>query len=201
LVKIKSFDVIRTYTISKEDKVVKKTMIVTIGLLLIRAALAQNWVEERTYVSGNTATPRIDGLITHPIKGELGGFCWFQTQATYSQAYCGPTYSPKSWIQFALGSGIETNKHPARIGSYVWLGKQKLACLAAFENGGSGFWYKAEANYQIRKALGLGMLSERYHGTGPKFELLIPHTALKLWVAPLVSASSLHPVFGVRWSL
>lgn len=179
----------------------KKTIIAAIGLLLVKAALAQNWVEERTYVSGGVATPRIDGLLTKTIKGELGGFCWFQTQATYSQAYCGPTYSPKPWIQLALGLGIETDKHPVRVGSYVWLGKAKLSGLAAFEDGGSGFWYKVETNYQIRKALGIGILSERYRGTGPKIEFSVPHTTLKLWVAPLADRRSFRPVIGVRWNL
>jgi hypothetical protein len=174
---------------------------VLVGLLLARAAFAQNWVEERTYISGGVATPRIDGLLTHPIKGGLGGFCWFQTQQAYSQAYCGPTYSPKPWIQFALGSGVETDKHPARVGSYVWLGKSKLSGLAAFEDGGSGFWYKVEANYQARKSLGVGMLSERFKGSGPKVELSLPHTGLKLWIAPLMGRHSFRPVIGVRWSL
>lgn len=176
-------------------------MMIVVTMLMAKAVFGQSWVEERTYVTPQGATPRIDGLLTKSIKGELGGFCWFETKQAYSQAYCGPTYSPKPWIQFALGSGIETDKHPARVGSYVWLGKGKLSGLGAFEDGGSGFWYKVETNYQAGKALGLGMLSERYHGTGAKVELSLPHTALKLWCAPLVSGHSLHPVFGVRWSL
>jgi hypothetical protein len=178
-----------------------KTMILVVVMLLAKVAAGQTWVEERTYVSGDVATPRVDGLLTKPIRGALGGFCWFQVQQEYSQVYCGPTYLPRPWIQFALGSGIETDKHPARIGSYVWLGKGKLSGLGAFEDGGSGFWYKVETNYQVGKVVGLGMLSERYHGTGPKVELSVPHTALKLWCAPFISAHSLRPVFCVRWSL
>ena len=179
----------------------KIAMIMVVVMLMAKAVAAQNWVEERTYVSGAAITPRIDGLLTKTIKGDVGGFCWFQIQAAYSQAYCGPTYSPKPWIQLALGSGIETDKHPARVGSYVWLGNAKLSGLATFEDGGSGFWYKVEANYQIRKALGLGMLSERYHGTGPKIEFSVPHTALKLWIAPLSDRRSFRPVIGIRWGL
>lgn len=176
-------------------------LIILVVLLLVRAAYGQNWVEERTYVAGGMATPRIDGLLATPIKSQMGGFIWFQVQQGYSQAYGGLTYAPKSWLQVALGGGLEQDKHPARIGSYVWMGKAKISGLAVFEDGGSGFWYKVESNYQATPKLGIGMLSERYHGSGPKIEFSVPHTALKLWCAPLASGTSLRPVFGVRWSL
>jgi hypothetical protein len=81
------------------------------------------------------------------------------------------------------------------------MGKAKLSGLAAFEDGGSGFWYKVETNYQVTSKAGIGVLSERYHGTGPKFEISVAHTAIKLWFAPLADRHSLRPVFGIRWSL
>lgn len=187
--------------ILRRDKTMKTAKMIVVVLLAAKAALAQNWVEERTYISGGVATPRIGGLLTKAIKGNLGGFCWFQTQQKYSQIYGGSTLSPTSWIQLALGLGIETDKHPLRVGSYVWLGKDKLSGLAVFEDGGSGFWYKVETNYQASKLVGLGTLSERFKGSGPKIEFSIPHTALKLWIAPLVDRHSFRPVIGVRWSL
>jgi len=176
-------------------------MILVIGLLLVKESSAQNWVEERTYVTVRAATPRIDGLFTAKIKGSMGGFVWFQTQQGYSQAYGGGTFSPKPWLQLAIGAGLEDSKHPARVGSYVWLGKGKIYGLAAFEDGGSGFWYKLETNYQATKMLGIGSLSERFKGSGPKVELSIPSTTLKLWLAPLVDRCTFRPVIGVRWNL
>jgi len=164
-------------------------------------AFAQNWVEQRTYVSGGKAAPRIAGLLTRPVKGSLGSFVWFQVQEGYSQAYAGATYSPKPWVQFALGGGMEEARHPARLGSYVWAGKGLVTGLAVFEQGGSGFWWKVETNYQVRSALGIGTLSEAYKGTGPKLELSVPHTRLKLWVAPLWKHGSISPLIGVRCSL
>jgi hypothetical protein len=175
-------------------------LIVLAILLLARTVFGQNWVEERTYVTTQSATPRIDGLFTAKVKGNLGGFVWFQTQASYSQAYAGATFSPKPWVQFALGAGLEEAKHPARIGSYVWVGKARFSALAAFEDGGSGFWYKVETNYQAGKIVGLGTLSERFKGSGPKLEASIPHTALKLWFAPLLDSRTFRPVIGARWS-
>ncbi len=169
--------------------------------MLGKLAFGQSWVEERTYVTPQGATPRIDGLLTQPIKGQIGSFVWFQVQQGYSQAYGGATYSPKPWVQFALGAGLEEDKRPARIGSYVWIGKARLSALGVFEDGGSGFWHKAETNYQISKTLGVGSLSERFKGSGPKIEFSVPHTVLKLWFAPLVYKQTLRSVIGVRWSL
>ncbi len=176
-------------------------VLMVLALLLAGQAFGQNWVEERTYVAGGVATPRINGLLTRPVKGVLGSFVWFQVQESYSQAYAGATYSPKPWMQLALGAGLEEDKHPARIGSYVWAGKGPVSGLAVFEDGGSGFWWKAEANYQAKPRLGVGMLSEVYKGTGLKLEFSVPHTRLKLWFAPLWKDGAVRPLVGVRWSL
>ena len=172
-----------------------------LALFLAGSAFGQNWVEERTYFSGNGATPRIDGLLTRPVKGGLGSFAWFQVQQGYGQAYAGATYSPKPWVQFALGGGLEEDKHPARIGSYVWAGKGRVSGLGVFEDGGSGFWYKVETNCQVTAGLGLGTLTEANNGTGPKLELALPHTPFKLWFAPLWKGGSLVPLVGLRWLL
>jgi hypothetical protein len=176
--------------------------LILLGIILFtQTAHCQNWVEERTYVSEGAVIPRIDGLLTGHIKGNFGSFTWFQIQQGYAEAYGGATYSPKSWMQLALGVGIEEDKHPARIGSYIWMGKGPVSVLAVFEDGGSGFWYKVEATYQTKSKFAVGFLSERYHGTGPKMEFSVPRTALKLWCAPLIENGSVKPVLGVRWSL
>jgi hypothetical protein len=169
-------------------------------VLLIQSAVCQKWVEERTYVAAGQATPRFDGLLTNDIKGKVGDFVWFQTQQGYSEAYAGITYAPKPWIQFALGTGLEEDKRPLRFGSYVWVGRKKNSGLAAFEDGGSGFWYKVEANSQIRTWIGLGLLAERFHGVGPKFEFSIPVIRAKVWTAALVEDRTLKPVAGLRFT-
>ncbi len=164
------------------------------------ALLAQNWVEERTYVVSGVASPRIDGLFARPLQNNFGTFVWFQVQQGYSQAYAGLTYAPKPWIQVAIGPGLEEDKHPMRIGSYVWMGKGKVSTLVAFEDGGSGFWWKSESNYQATKNFGLGHLYEHGKGSGPKVEFSIPHTRAKLWLVPSINRG-VQPLFGVRWNL
>jgi len=173
-----------------------------VGLMFLASrACAQNWVEEQTYVNQGVVTPRIDGLFTKTVSKQWGSFAWLQVQQIYSQGYAGATYSPKPCLQFALGAGLEQDKHPARIGSYVYLCKGPVSGLTVFEGGGSGFWYKVETNYQATHRIGIGTLSERYRGHGPKFEYSVPHTPIKLWFAPLIIHNSISPLFGLRWNL
>jgi len=176
-------------------------LILLVIFFLTQTAHCQNWVEERTYVSNGTTTPRVDGLFTHPLHRNLGTFVWFQVQQDYSQAYGGITYAPTSWIQFALGLGLEQYRQPARVGSYVWMGKGKCSALAVFEYGGSGFWYKVEGNFQITKTLGLGVNLEHFRGGGPKVEYSVPRTHVKFWFSPMVLNGSVRPLVGIRYSL
>ncbi len=185
----------------KVELIMRLVAYAVVGLLLARAAYGQNWVEQQTYVSGARATLRIDGLFTSSAKRKVGSFVWMQVQQAYSQAYAGVTYSPKPFVQLALGAGLESDKHPARIGSYLWLGKGKVSGLGVFEDGGSGFWYKVETNYQATPKLGIGTLSERFRGHGLKLEVLLPRTPVKLWFAPLIKDRSVRPLFGLRWNL
>ena len=160
---------------------------------------AQTWVEQRTFVSEGQATPRIDGLLTQGIKGKLGAFTWFQVQSGYSQAYGGLTYSPKPWLELAVGPGLEQAKNPARVGGFVWIGNRQASVLFIPEYGGSGFWCKVEANYQLTKKVGVGLLSERFKGTGPRLESAIRHLPIKVWAAPLFEKHRVNGLFGIRY--
>jgi hypothetical protein len=157
---------------------------------------AQNWVEAQAY--GQTA--RVDGLFSGQFNKSFGSFAWMQQQKGYGQAYAGITYSPKTFVQLALGAGLEQDARPARVGSYVWLGKGKSSVLGVFEDGGSGFFYKVEANYQAVSRFGVGILSDRFRGHGPKAEFLVPHTPVKVWLASLWKDGSVSPLLGIRWS-
>ena len=176
-------------------------LIVGIFIISLLKANAQNWVEERTFVSQGAATPRINGLLTKPIKGKWGSFLWFQTQQKYSQTYTGVTHSAKPHLQFALGVGLEEAKNPARMGGYVWAGNSKTSLLFVPEYGGSGFWWKLEANQKIRKSFGIGLLTERFKGTGPRMEYKIPRTPFVVWVAPLIERQKTNWLIGIRLHL
>lgn len=174
---------------------------VVVSVLVTPVVWGQNWVEERTFVSKGTATPRINGLLTSPMKGKWGSFVWFQIQKDYSQGYAGLTYSPRSWMQFALGGGLEQDKHPARVGGYMWAGNSKSSLLFVPEYGGSGFWWKLEANRKINKSVGVGFITERFKGSGLRVEYKIPKIPVVVWGAPLLQMNRQNLLIGIRWNL
>ena len=190
-------------------EIVLRAAALILGLLLARALFAQTYIEERTFIKDGQATPRISGLISGPISGKLGGFDWFQEEPGYAQTYLGLTYSAKSCLMFAAGLGMEQYavsetkqlKTSARAGGFVWMGNGKQYLLFVPEYGGSGFWWKLEVNRKVNKSVGIGFLTERYKGSGPRLEYRIPKTRLTIWAAPLFEKQRVNGLFGIRWNL
>ena len=176
----------------------KNTLV--LAVLFTTHLFGQTYLEQRTFVSEGRAVARVNGLVTGNITKKLGGFTWFQVQKGYSEAYGGPTYSPKPWLQLAIGVGIEEAKNPLRSGGFVWLGNSKSSVLFIPEYGGSGFWWKLEANHKLTKSFGVGFLTERFKGSGLRFEVNVPHTPLKLWAAPMSEKERTNLLFGIRWN-
>lgn len=176
-----------------------KVVLVVLVVLFAKNATAQTmgWVEERMFIKDGQVIQRIDGLVNGSVKNNLGTFVWFQVDKSYAQGYAGLTFSPKPWIQFAGGAGIEQDKSPFRVGGYIWLSKDKISLLFIPEYGGSGFWAKMEFNQGIGKHVGFGLISERYKGTGPRVEISI--SKFKLWAAPLWEKRRAAGLVGIRY--
>jgi hypothetical protein len=174
-------------------------------IALSHIAAAQSWVEERNYLSQHVLIYRVDGLLAGKVKGPIGDFVWFQTDRSYSEAYAGPSLTLKKWLVIAAGVGAEQSKHPGRLGSFIWAGNDRMTMVAVYENGGSGYWYKVEGNLRTNSHLGVGFLSERFHGTGPRVECGMSRSGsalsrVRLWVAPLADGGKIQTAFGIRMS-
>lgn len=133
---------------------------------------------------GETSTG-INGLMNITLTKRTGLYVFGQASRKYSQIYGGPTYSPKPWVQVGAGLGVEQTKRPFRAAGFVWVGQGKVSNLLIGEIGaakGSG-WYKDEFNIQATDRLGIGLISQRFLGTGPRFQLKLSKKLL-LWGAP-----------------
>jgi hypothetical protein len=162
------------------------------------AATAQTWVEQRTDVKTDQNTLRVDGWISGNITATVGTFAWFQVDENYAEAYAGPSFSPKPWLQFGAGAGVEQTAHPLRLGSFIWAGNQRVQFLFMGEGLGSGWWYKSECNWNASKKLGLGLMTERFKGTGPRIQYSMPHTPLTVWSAFLFEQGGNRALLGIR---
>ena len=54
----------------------------------------------------------------------------------------------------------------ARFGGFLWTGVGQISLLILAEDGGSGYWYRAEGKYALTDALTVGILEERFNGPG-----------------------------------
>ena len=162
---------------------------------------AQTWIETRVHVTEKSVTPRVNGWVSGNITPKLGLFAWFQVDKAYGESYGGMSFSPTPWLQFGVGGGIEQADNPARLGSFLWIGGKRQTVLAIYEHGGSGLWYKAEYNFALNDKVGVGLITERSKGTGPRLEMKIPRSPIIVWAAPLVNDGKIIGLIGVRLRL
>lgn len=180
-----------------------------IVMISLTHALAQTWVDQRAFISQGRVTLRMSALMNTGTDKKLGGFAWLQTEKTllgkkkkdYGQGYAGVTYYFWPWLQVAGGVGLEDAENPARAGGFVWVGNKKHSVLFIPEYGGSGFWWKMEANRKLNKRFGIGILTERFKGTGTSLQVKIPKTPFVLWVVPMFEKRRVNGLFSVRWNI
>jgi len=158
---------------------------------------AQTWVEQRTDVTSTQVSPRLDGWLSTEIAPKTGSFTWFLVSKDYAEAYSGISLSPKTWLQFGAGAGAE-QATGLRLGSYAWAGNDRGSVIVIAEALGSGFWYKYEVTAVITKNLNIGLLSERFKGTGPRVQYKIPNTKIVGWAALLFKGGQNRIVTGIR---
>ncbi len=143
-------------------------------------------------------SPQVKIYLTYKGKNKLGFYCWGQASRSYSQVYCGPTYSPKGWFQVGFGAGLETAKKPVRSGGFVWTGKGRFSNLLVIEKGGSGLWYRNVSSAQVGKNVTLSFVTQRFSGTGGRIDLVVPTTKLSLSAEYQIPTSTSR--FGVRYN-
>jgi hypothetical protein len=176
----------------------KNLFLILIVVLVPSAVSAQSWVEQRTDVVADHSTPRLDGWVSGKIANSVGTFAWFQVDKNYAEAYIGPSFAPKTWLQFGAGAGVEQTTLPFRLGSFAWVGNKKASLLFIGEGLGSGWWYKSEFNWNVSKNLGAGLMTERFKGTGPRIQYSVPHTPITAWSAFLFDQAGNRALVGIR---
>jgi hypothetical protein len=128
---------------------------------------------------------KLKAFLTQARDERWGWFAFTEAKQTYAQAYAGPTYSPKKWLQVGLGIGLEQDQNPLRVGGFLWAGHGRYSLLTIQEHGGSGRWYRTEANFQALERLGLGAMHQKGYGLGPRIQFQIPRSPIVLWAAAL----------------
>ena len=149
--------------------------LLVIAVLLIAAftASAFGTVEVEAGLANGGETIRFYQA-TPPNKDGFGTFGFAVISKFYSQAYAGATYSPNQHIWLELGYGLESVPgNSGRIGGTAILSSGQFSLVHCQESGGSGNFNKTVVNYQVTPKVTLGVVDDRFMGTGPKIDYKI----------------------------
>lgn len=173
-------------------------IIVVLFSCVVNAQRNLHWyVEQDNTISNRIVSPQVKSYVSYDFTKKVGGYCWLQTSKGFSQVYCGPTFSPKAFVQVGVAIGAQTGRKNMRIGSFVWVGKGKFSNTFLLETSG-GTWFRNLASYQASKTFTVSLVIQRYNGIGTRLDVRIPKT--KLSVGGEVYPPSRVARFGVRYS-
>lgn len=177
-------------------------VIITLCTLLISTVHAEemkiSWsIQEKNIVTRAGMTPIVDLYMTaRTNRSPLGVFAWSVYTPGWTEVVTGVTFAPASWIELAVGGGVEEASKPLRVAGSLWIGDDRYSLYALGEIGGTAPWYTAVGTVRASQQLGVGALSQRDVGTGPYMQMRAG--SVTLWIAaPLVNSSDRHMLSGL----
>lgn len=117
----------------------------------------------------------------------------YEEDSTYS-GVAGLYADITSWFQLSLGAGVDGRKDAGltgnRYASSILLWREKTCSLELYYERGrttEDHWYQGDLFCEPVDGFGVGIFSQRFAGTGPRFLLGISHKVpLKVWVSPFM---------------
>ncbi|MFA6018377.1 MAG: hypothetical protein WCT28_00495 [Patescibacteria group bacterium] len=179
-------------------------LVVTVASLVIASASASDpfvlLASENQIDVAGAVTPRAKAIVDIPAVHDLSVTATFVVSPNWSEAYVGPTWSPKKSISLGIAGGIESADAPWRVMAYSSISNKKLSFLGIAEYGGSGPWYKVSASYKAEPVT-IGVLAQRFDGIGPRIGYSLSRPSLDVWAAPLYDLESRSPkaLVGFSW--
>lgn len=138
---------------------------------------ATGYIETFHQIKPGEYESQVNVWLQGPVKGKVGYFAWALTGKVWSEGYAGLNYTLAKGVEIGVGAGVETDKSPARLGTYLCTIRGKFTGIAIYENGGSGYWDRVTANYTVYQhewfKVGLGTMHQAYQGYGPRYEISI----------------------------
>ncbi len=146
-------------------------------------------------------SPAMDAYMTHAFNdSRWGTFAWFLVCKDWAEAYAGFTLAPTTWCQIGFGLGLEQVNNLWRVGGSTWLGYGRYSLLVLLEEGAGVFWHRAVINRKLNDVIGIGYMSEEFVGIGPRIEINIPKTPVKIWTSLLHKDRKNHCYLAFKFS-
>lgn len=113
-----------------------KTILISLFfVIVISSNLSAQLESYARYTIGGTIEPNINFLGTKKIVPNLNLTYYFLVESQWSEALIGVAYSPVSWLELGLSTGIEYNPAIYRFAGSVWIVKGKTSLLMLGEKG------------------------------------------------------------------
>lgn len=148
----------------------RNLLVVAVLLIAAFTASAFGSVEVEAGLANGGETIRIYQASV-PNNAGFGTFAFAVANKYYAQAYTGVTYSPNRHVWVEVGYGLETVPgNSGRIGGCAILSDGQFTIKHFQESGGSGNYNKTCVDWQATSRVSLGVVDDRFKGTGPKID-------------------------------
>jgi hypothetical protein len=151
-------------------------------------ASAQSFFESQSRFTDSGLSPTFDAQFVVPGK-KVDFMAWALVtggdDAQWGELLFGLSKNIRPWLWVGVAAGVETDKQPFRINPNIWVGKGRFSTFLAYEDGGSGPWYKSVTTVKVSNLVGVGVHSQKYYGTGPYAEVNLPGK-FKVWGSVVV---------------
>lgn len=179
----------------------KITAMIVMAIVMVSSnALARGFVEDRITFKTDETVHTFIGYVDGQVKSSLGWSAYFQTNQYWSEAYVGPTWSPKAWLSLSASIGVQTinSGSPVRYASSLWMGNKVGSVIAFYERGATSkdIWWKVKPLLNIKSSVKIGAILEKGKDAAPMLEISIAKTGLAIWGAYYDSGSQLGVKFN-----
>lgn len=176
--------------------------VLVLAILLVSATganaqVTSGFVEGQFQIDHNaTVVKTMDASLIRPIKPSWTVEAWALKTDGWGEVLVGVGKSLAPWASVSASIGLEESDNLWRTGYSLWLGGRGMSALVLLEAGDSGWWHKVVATKEITPDFELGVMSQRFVGTGPYVAVKIVGK-MKTWVTiPLVGGRG--ALVGVR---
>ncbi len=183
----------------------KRVAIFTLAVLILQSLLFAAMARAGTFEFqakqvGNAEVWKYTSTVAfgEKLSSHLGWTGFVLSSNTWSEAYVGPTYSPKSWLTVATCLGVEEDAQISRFAAWYYLSNGNWSLFHVMEDGGSGRWHKLLASYDFGRGK-VQYWDQDGLGRGPRLEVNLPGDKVqaKVYVSILWEGDQTNQAVGL----
>lgn len=157
------------------------------------------FVEHYTTVQSQGATPQFNFYFERDFtrQSQFGIYSWSQTGKGYHEIYGGLTFRPVRWIKAGIGGGVDSTPTKGLFNISLCGMKKGYTFFGTYTKGPTTEWHQALINKSLNKRFGVGVMTQRWLGVGPRGETKIG--PMKVWGSAFFRTGQQNYIAGIRY--